>query len=582
MTKLKFEELNLSNEILKAVKDMGFEEASPIQTEAIPVAMSGKDMIGQAQTGTGKTAAYGIPILEKIDIHSDKLQAVILCPTRELTIQVAEEMNKLAKYTKTVIVPIYGGQSIERQFTSLRKKHHIIIGTPGRVIDHLNRKTLSMDHVQTFVLDEADEMLNMGFVEDIELILEHVPQERQSLFFSATLPPRILDLTKKYQRDPQLVKVVHKELTVANIEQCYFEVAKKNKLEVLCRLIDIHNVKLGIIFCNTKMGVEEVLEQLQARGYSVEALHGDMKQMQREQVMKKFRKGVVELLVATDVAARGIDVDDVEVVFNYDIPYDEEYYVHRIGRTGRAGKSGKSFTFVVGKEIYKLKDIERYAKTKIPYEKVPSLNEVEEFKVKIFLNNVKDVIKNQNLEPYRAYAEQLISEDFTALDISLALMKMNLELENKKAGEVEDVISFDTDRQVSGKMARLFINVGHKDKVGPGDILGAISGETGVPGKKIGGIDIYERFAFVEIPIEYVDTVITGMKEQKIKGRDVSLEIANDKPTERRPRSGGSGRGGGSSSDRERPRTSRSSSEGRSREGFSSRDNDGSRRIRRR
>ena len=342
MKKLKFTELSLSSETLKAVTEMGFEEATPIQSLSIPVIMQGKDVIGQAQTGTGKTAAFGIPILEMLDQKDKKTQAVVLCPTRELAIQVAEEMRSLAKYKKHfTILPVYGGQPIERQIHALMRGVQIVIGTPGRVIDHLNRRTLRLEGVRMVVLDEADEMLDMGFREDIEFILQTVPKERQTVFFSATMPKAFMALTSAFQKNPQHIKITHNKLAAPDIEQFYFEVKENLKLEILTRVVDIHDFQLALIFCNTKRKVDEVVEHLQARGYAADGIHGDMNQVQRDRVMDKFRKGTVELLVATDVAARGIDVQDIEAVFNYDVPQDEEYYIHRIGRTGRAGKSGR-------------------------------------------------------------------------------------------------------------------------------------------------------------------------------------------------------------------------------------------------
>ena len=360
METIRFEELNLDAKILRAVTDMGFEAASPIQAKAIPLELEGKDIIGQAQTGTGKTAAFGIPLLEKIDPKNKKLQAVVLCPTRELAIQVAEEIRNLAKYMHGIkVLPIYGGQEIVKQIRSLKDGVQVIIGTPGRVMDHMRRKTIKFGQVHTVVLDEADEMLNMGFLEDMETILSELPEERQTVMFSATMPQAIAEIAKKFQKDPEIVKVVKKDLTVPKVTQYYYDVKPKNKLEVMCRLLDMYAPKLSVVFCNTKKQVDELVLALQGRGYFAEGLHGDLKQVQRDRVMNGFRKGRTDILVATDVAARGIDVDDVEAVFNYDIPQDEEYYVHRIGRTGRAGREGKAFSLVVGKEVYKLRDIQR-------------------------------------------------------------------------------------------------------------------------------------------------------------------------------------------------------------------------------
>ena len=366
METVRFDELNIAEPILRAITDMGFEEATPIQAKAIPIEMTGIDVLGQAQTGTGKTAAFAIPLLQKINPKEKKLQSIVLCPTRELAIQVADEIRHLAKYLHGVkVLPIYGGQDIVKQIRSLKAGTQIMIGTPGRVMDHMRRKTVKFDHIHTVILDEADEMLNMGFREDIETILKDVPKERQTILFSATMPKPILEIAGEYQKDAQLIKVVKKELTVANIEQYYYEVKQKNKDEVLSRLLDIYNPKLSLVFCNTKKKVDELVEVLQNRGYFAEGLHGDLKQSQRDRVMNGFRNGKTEILVATDVAARGIDVDNVEAVFNYDLPQDDEYYVHRIGRTGRAGRTGMAFSFVVGREAYKLRDIMKYCKTKI-------------------------------------------------------------------------------------------------------------------------------------------------------------------------------------------------------------------------
>ncbi|KAI4463696.1 dead-box atp-dependent rna helicase 47 mitochondrial [Holotrichia oblita] len=334
MTTLKFDEMNLSEEIVKAVADMGFEEATPIQSMAITKIMEGIDIIGQSQTGTGKTAAFGIPCIEQIDEDNRRLQAIILCPTRELAIQICEEFRQLLKYKSNIrAIPIYGGQPIDRQIIALKKGVQIVVGTPGRVMDHIQRKTLRMETVKFVVLDEADEMLDMGFREDIEFILEKMPEERQTVLFSATMPQAIVKLTRLYQKNPEHIAIARKELTVPGIEQFYFELKEKTKLEALSRIIDMQCPKLSIVFCNTKKRVDELVEQLQSRGYFAEAIHGDLKQQQRDNVMKKFRAGTIEILVATDVAARGIDVDDIDIVFNFDLPQDEEYYVHRIGRT---------------------------------------------------------------------------------------------------------------------------------------------------------------------------------------------------------------------------------------------------------
>ena len=361
MQKKLFAELGLAPEILKAIERLGFEEASPIQSAAIPVLLEGADVVGQSQTGSGKTAAFGIPAIQLVDASLRAPQVLVLCPTRELAVQVAEEIAKLAFFKRGVReLPIYGGQSYERQFRGLSAGAQIIIGTPGRVMDHLERESLKLDRIKMVILDEADRMLDMGFVDDIKTILREVPNERQTVFFSATIPRPIQELIKTFTRNPVNVRVEAEALTVPAIEQVYYEVDRRSKLEVLCRLIDLEDVKLAIIFCATKMMVDELTEHLIARGYGADKLHGDMTQAMRERVMGRFRKRKVEFLVATDVAARGLDVEDIEIVFNYDLPHDGEDYVHRIGRTGRAGKGGKAVTFVAGREIYRLENIQRF------------------------------------------------------------------------------------------------------------------------------------------------------------------------------------------------------------------------------
>ena len=535
MEHLRFEDMNISNEICRAVLDMGFEEATPIQSQAIPVILEGKDIIGQSQTGTGKTAAFGIPLLERINPEDRRLQALILCPTRELAIQVSEEFRKLLKYKDNIrVLPIYGGQPIDRQIAALRKGTQVVIGTPGRVMDHMRRRTIKAETVQMMVLDEADEMLDMGFREDIETILVKIPEEHQTLLFSATLSPEILDITKRFQKNPEFIKIVRKELTVPNIEQYYFDVKEKTKLDALCRIIDVYDPKLAMVFCNTKKRVDDLVEMLQGRGYFAEGLHGDLKQAQRDKVMQKFRNGTIEILVATDVAARGIDVDDIDVVFNYDVPQDEEYYVHRIGRTGRAGKAGKAFTFCVGKEIYKLRDIMRYTKTKIQQQKLPTLSDVEEMKTNIYLEKIKGIIEEGHLTKYIHLVDRLIEEDYTSIDIAAALLKDHLSDVNADDIDALDDINLGGTELYGGKgekMVRLFINAGKKSKIRAKDILGAIANEAGIPGKTLGEIAIFDEYTFVDVPNEFVRDILHGMKHAKIKGKRVHIEIAKKEKT---------------------------------------------------
>ena len=531
METVKFEEMGLSEEIQKAVRYMGFEEASPIQAKAIPAMISGIDLIGQAQTGTGKTAAFGIPLLEKVDPKLKKLQAIVLCPTRELAIQVADEIRNLSRYMHGIkVLPIYGGQDIVKQIRSLKSGTQIVIGTPGRVMDHMRRKTMKLDFVHTVVLDEADEMLNMGFREDIEFVLSGVPEERQTVLFSATMPKPIMEITKKFQNNAKVIKVTKKELTVPNIEQYYYDVKPKKKEEVLSRLLDIYSPRLSVVFCNTKKQVDLLVNALLGRGYFAAGLHGDMKQEQRDRVMQGFRTGKTEILVATDVAARGIDVDEVEAVFNYDLPQDDEYYVHRIGRTGRAGREGRAFSFVSGKEVYKLKEIQRYCKTKIYAQKVPSLNDVANTKMENILDDVERVIEQEDLDMMiNAIEERVNNSEFTAMDMAAAFLKICCGMtEDNKNTEENDWEFGDTGAGEDG-MVRLFINIGKKQRVRPGDILGAIAGESGMDGKLIGTIDMYDKYTFVEVPREYAREVLNAMKNVKIKGKTVAVEPANQK-----------------------------------------------------
>ena len=428
-SKISYRNSAIDGRIIRAVEEMGFETMTPIQEQAIPVMLEGRDLIGQAQTGTGKTAAFGIPIIQKIDPEERGLQAIILCPTRELAIQAAEEIRRFAKYMHEVkVLPVYGGQDISRQIRALSKGVQVVVGTPGRVMDHMRRHTLKTNKVRMVVLDEADEMLNMGFREDIETILKDMPEERQTALFSATMPRPILEITKEYQKeDAEYIRVTPKEVTIPLIKLPYYQVQRKDKEEVLTRLIDYYHPKRSLIFCNTKRMVDELSEHLKERGYQAEGLHGDLSQGQRDTVMNLFRGGRMDILIATDVAARGIDVDDVEAVFNYDVPDDIEYYVHRIGRTGRAGKAGRSFTLVVGREMYKIRDIERVCHTKIRERNIPSAADITSVKAEKVLAEAIDTIQNKNLDTAMDFLrEKLVDSEYTALELAAAFMRMKM------------------------------------------------------------------------------------------------------------------------------------------------------------
>jgi ATP-dependent RNA helicase DeaD len=567
MTNRLFSELGISAEVLKAIDKMGFEQASPIQAEAIPVILSGKDVVGQSMTGSGKTAAFAIPAVECVDVQKKAVQVLILCPTRELAVQVAEEVHKLSLFKRGVhALPIYGGQSYERQFYGLKQGAHIVIGTPGRVMDHMRRGTLKLDTVKMVILDEADEMLDMGFREDIETVLKGVPAQRQIVFFSATMPRPIQELIQTYAKDPQSVRIQQKAVTVPTVEQIYYETQRGTKMEVLTRLIDLHDIKLSIIFCNTKRMVDDLTDFLNTQGYSADRLHGDMSQGQRDRVMGKFRKSGIEFLVATDVAARGIDVDDIQVVFNFDLPYDPEDYVHRIGRTGRAGRSGRAISFVAGREMFQIQQIERFTKTKIHRERIPSAVQVEEKRSGAFLVKLRGILQGGEFKKYDHLVETLLEEGFASTDISSVLIGQFLAGEEKPAPPPESSRPDRPERQdrpprsgahvprreqyqdrppqehsdkpwlkenrgkprassVPHGMKRVFINVGSNMNVTTRDVVGAILGETQIPSECIGDIDIREKHLVVDIREEHAQMVIDKMMKRRIKGLKLNVKL---------------------------------------------------------
>lgn len=405
-----FEDFGLHQQITRALSNMGFEEATPIQTQTIPIALRGQDLIGQAQTGTGKTAAFGIPLLQRLSEEKEEVQGLVLAPTRELAVQVAEELNKIAQYKGMRALPIYGGQDIDRQIKALKKKPQIIVATPGRFMDHMRRKTVRLHSIEMVVLDEADEMLNMGFVEDIQTILQEIPENRQTLLFSATMPKPIQEIAQKFMKNPELVKIKAKEMTVSNIQQQYMEVPERQKFDVLCRLLDIHSPELAIVFGRTKRRVDELAEALNKRGYAAEGIHGDLNQAKRDSVLRRFKEGTIELLVATDVAARGLDISGVTHVYNFDIPQEAESYVHRIGRTGRAGKTGLAITFIAPREIDHLRAIEKMTKRKMERLNVPSLAEAMEGQQRLAVEKLLEIAREGEYHSYKAMADQLLDE----------------------------------------------------------------------------------------------------------------------------------------------------------------------------
>ena len=544
-----FSQFAISDEIKSAVADMGFTKPTHIQVQGIPAVLSGRDVIGHSQTGTGKTAAFGIPAIELIEPGpKGKTQILILCPTRELAQQVAAQMRNFGKYKKGLgIVCVYGGQSIDLQMASLRRGCDVVIGTPGRVMDHMRRRTLKLDNLKLMILDEADEMLNMGFREDIETILKEVPAERQTLLFSATMSPEIMAITKNFQKDPVHVKVAKTNMVLPNIKQYLYDIPRGSKFDVLCRLIDYYNPKRSMIFCNTKRMVEELSEKLKNRGYFAETLHGDMKQHSRNAVMESFKRGRVDILIATDVAARGLDIDHVEYVINYDLPADMEFYVHRIGRTGRAGRSGTSLTIITGnKEFQQVKQLEKFTKQTLELAPIPSLAEVEGARGARIARDIEEVIDKGVLEKHKAIVAAVMEKEISPEYIAAALLKMIYAGDTEYKEGAEDSIKKEEGRiwrsrqkfgktpkhtsgkgfkgSIGGPRARLMLNVGKKDRIQPGNIVGAIAGETGIPGKAIRGIEIFESYTFVEIPADMTDVIINALNGTRMKGKRVKAE----------------------------------------------------------
>ncbi len=443
-----FSELNLDPALQKAVDKLGFESASPIQAATIPVALEGKDIVGLSQTGSGKTAAFGLPTLMQLDLTSRHTQAVILCPTRELCVQVCEEIHRLGAFLKNFhAIPVYGGAPIDRQIRSLREGCQLVVGTPGRFLDHIKRRTLKLDHVKVCILDEADRMLDMGFRDDMEDILGACPEGRQTLFFSATMNKGVERLIQHFGNNPQQILIKQKALTVSSVEQTAFEVRNRSKIEVVSRLLDMSPPRLAIVFCNTKRAVDDCCDALIGRGYSADRIHGDITQTGRERVLKKFKAGHIELLVATDVAARGLDIDEVDAVFNFDLPQDPEDYVHRIGRTGRAGRSGKAYSFVFGKDVYRLNTIEKYIRQKITRAGVPSQEDITGQRANVLLETIKERLESGNYKPHQELTDRLLEQGHTATDIINVLFSMIREKNQRESESIqEDREEFNPDK----------------------------------------------------------------------------------------------------------------------------------------
>ena len=535
MIENKFNELGLSNEVLKAIEDMGFSKPSKIQEEAIPVLLTGVDVIGQAQTGTGKTLAFGSVLLSKITPSQRKLpQAIILSPTRELAMQIHEEMERIGKYNGSRITCVYGGSDIERQIRTIKKGIDIIVGTPGRVMDLMRRNVLKLNDVKFVVLDEADEMLNMGFVEDIETILEKVDDDRQTILFSATMPAGIKKIAQNYMHDNfEHVAVLSKQTTATSVKQFYYEVKQKDRFEAMCRLIDVANVQTGIIFCRTKRSVDEVTEQMQQANYNVEAMHGDLSQNHRMNTLRKFKKGTINFLIATDVAARGIDVENVTHVINYELPQDIESYVHRIGRTGRADKEGQAYSIITPREKGFLRQIERVTKSSITKATIPTLQEISEAKIGTLVSKVEDQILAGNHKKFK----QLVNEiDPTMLaDFTAALMYMTFQEQlgyDYKRDTIQEASEGKRRERGRGNnkdYTRIFITAGSMDRVKAPQIVNFFVSKAGVRKEDIGDIDIKRKFTIVDINKKVINKVVDKCNKQKINNRKIEIEIANKK-----------------------------------------------------
>jgi ATP-dependent RNA helicase DeaD len=545
-----FADLGLSRHISDTLHDLGYEAPTPIQRETIPLLLKGHDLIGQAQTGTGKTAAFVLPVLERLNVERREVQALVLTPTRELAIQVAEAVHSYARRIPgTRTMPIYGGDSIQKQIGRLRGGMHVVVGTPGRIMDHLRRGTLDLGALRFVVLDEADEMLRMGFLDDVEWILQQAPAERQTALFSATMPAQIRRIAESYLKDPVTAEIRRTTLTVPAIEQQYLHVAQRQKVDALTKLLELEAVpgEAVLIFARTKLGCAELVDKLQARGYAAEAMHGDMNQAQRESVVRRMRSGQVEIVAATDVAARGLDVERLSLVINYDMPSDTESYVHRIGRTGRAGREGKAILFVTPRENRMLRDIERYTKQKLTPVRVPTAADVAARRTEVFKERIVAALEEDGLDPYLTFVETLAEEtgrdmaEIAAAAARVARGELPLESEAPEPPRAVSEQGFEAD----GETTRIAIDVGRENDVRPGDIVGAIANETGLPGRAIGGIDIHDRITFVEVPAKQVGQVLDRLSGVYIRSRAVTPRLAGPgdapprQPSRKKPGPGG-------------------------------------------
>lgn len=550
-----FSELGLPAALLAAVEDLGFEKPSPIQALSIPPALEGKDILGLSATGSGKTAAFTLPALAKLDVKLAIPQVLILCPTRELAVQVCEEVHRLgAKLSGLHATPVYGGAPMDRQLRALRMGTQLVVGTPGRLLDHLRRGSFDPSGIRMAILDEADRMLDMGFKDEMDELLAALPVERQTLFFSATMNPGVARLIQKFGNEPQKIEIQQKAKTVSTIDQSYFEVRQRSKVEVLSRILDMNPPRLGIIFCNTKRSVDECTEDLINRGYAADRLHGDITQQMRERTLKRFRDGSVELLVATDVAARGLDIDEIDIVFNYDLPTDPEDYVHRIGRTGRAGRSGRAVSFVFGREIYRLQAIERYIRQVIKREKIPSVEQVEGRRADLIFEQLKERLESGKFDSHQEHIDRLLEQGHTPTDIAGALVTMLRESSGREGEAIEEdrererparAVRESRPYQERGErgprpdrperaprapaarepgMARLFLSIGKTHGVMPKEIVGMMYREAGLPDGCLGRITLFPKHSLVDVPSEFADQVIQRTRNARLRGRSFRMD----------------------------------------------------------
>ncbi len=553
MDKFTFDRLGLSPEVQKAVAALGFEEASPIQAAAIPVLLAGRDVVGKSQTGSGKTAAFAIPAIEKTVATEHAVQVLVLCPTRELATQVAEQTHKLAAFKRGLhALPVYGGASFERQVYEIKRGAQIVIGTPGRVMDHMDRGTLKLDQVKFVVLDEADRMLDMGFRDDIRKILDAVPSERQTAFFSATVSPAIRGLINRYARDPVTLNIEQKEMAAPAIEQWFYEVHPRAKFDALLRLIDFHSFRSGLIFCNTQRMVDELADDLQAQGVPSDRLHGGIAQAQRTRVMNKFKKAGFEFLVATDVAARGIDVNDLELVVNYDLPYDPEDYVHRIGRTGRAGKSGMAVTLVGGRDLRKIQYLERFARTKIRRGTLPTAGEIGEKRVDALLAKVRTVLGDGSWQPYSSTVDRLLEEGVDSTELAAALFHVlagPVAAEPKPAPPMSKPPSEPKPPLAAPEVVRkagpgklwISVGLGRHELGGPRDLVDLLVEGAGLAARDVGVIDLGESASLVEVPAAFAHGLSPSGNQMETSRGLITVTPLSDRrktPKKHRPPAG--------------------------------------------